>query len=168
MKVEQVLKRVSGLNPDAGEIGPGMLRTIVQEATEALVELATMNERIRELEASLIKAKGIPMKYKRMEFNAQLQDENSSLRTALAAEREVLLAEQALSDKLEKALNSFEISGPDGDGVLWLKIRAKDTGASGMLRIGKVGLIVAQVALHIRTDMSTALAEVEAIRAKQK
>lgn len=60
-------------------------------------ELTAANDRIRELEAKLIKAKDIPMKYKRMEFNAQLQDENTSLRTALTAEREV-------SDKLEKAL----------------------------------------------------------------
>lgn len=62
---------------------------------ESIIDAA--NEQIRALEASLIKAKGIPMKYKRMEFNAQLQDENSSLRTALTAER-------AISDKLEKAL----------------------------------------------------------------
>lgn len=60
-------------------------------------ELTAANERIRELETKLSKAKDIPMKYKRMEFNAQLQDENTSLRTALTAEREV-------SDKLEKAL----------------------------------------------------------------
>ena len=62
-------------------------------------ELTAANERIRELETKLSKAKDIPMKYKRMEFNAQLQDENTSLRTALTAEREV-------SDKLEEALRA--------------------------------------------------------------
>jgi len=35
-KAKAALKRVANLNPDAGTIGDGMLRTIVQEARDAL------------------------------------------------------------------------------------------------------------------------------------
>jgi hypothetical protein len=46
---------------------------------------APLLKRISELERELEAAKTVPMKYRRMEFNAQLQQENESLRTQLEA-----------------------------------------------------------------------------------
>ncbi len=47
------------------------------------VATAPLLERIKELERELEAAKTMPMKYRRMEFNAQLQQENESLRAQL-------------------------------------------------------------------------------------
>lgn len=75
----------------------------------AKTQIGDLQLRIRELEASLIKAKDIPMKYKRMEFNAQLQDENSQLVDQLTAEREALEQERLVSDKLVAALRELSL-----------------------------------------------------------
>jgi predicted RNase H-like nuclease (RuvC/YqgF family) len=42
------------------------------------------NQELAELRAKLAEAKDIPMKYKRMQFNAELQTENESLHAKLA------------------------------------------------------------------------------------
>ena len=46
-----------------------------------------LQAKIAELEAEVERLKTVPMKYRRMAFNAQLQDENSELRAQLAARR---------------------------------------------------------------------------------
>ena len=43
------------------------------------------DQELRKLRAELEKAKSVPMKYRRMEFNAQLQNENTRLRAELDA-----------------------------------------------------------------------------------
>lgn len=64
----------------------------IKELTAAKTQIEDLQLRIRRLET-------MPMKYRRMDFNARLQEENERLNTKLTAEREV-------SDKLEKALKA--------------------------------------------------------------
>ena len=49
--------------------------------------IRALKAKCAELERELEAAKTVPMKYRRMEFNAQLQQENESLRTQLEAVR---------------------------------------------------------------------------------
>lgn len=57
----------------------------VGAATDLYVEQLTA--RIAELEEENARLRTVPMKYRRMAFNAQLQDENNELRAQLAAEQ---------------------------------------------------------------------------------
>lgn len=55
------------------------------------------------LTAELAKAKAMPMKYRRMEFNAQLQEENSRLTARVAElEKAFLLADRMCTEALPK------------------------------------------------------------------
>lgn len=56
-----------------------------QVMTQTIEQLTA---RVRELEAENARLKTVPMKYRRMTFNAQLQDENQELRAQLAAAQE--------------------------------------------------------------------------------
>ena len=46
-----------------------------------------LQAKVAKLEAENARLKTVPMKYRRMAFNAQLQDENNELRAQLAAEQ---------------------------------------------------------------------------------
>lgn len=47
-----------------------------------------LQAKVAELEKENARLKTVPMKYRRMQFNAQLQDENAELRAQLAAAQE--------------------------------------------------------------------------------
>jgi len=59
------------------------------EAARAIeaASCAERDKRIAELERELVAAKSVPMKYRRMAFNAELQVENANLRKELEAVR---------------------------------------------------------------------------------
>ena len=63
--------------------------TTVWKAWQARGELDAV--KIKELEAKLAIQQTMPMKYKRMEFNAQLQKENEELTAKLDKAREALI-----------------------------------------------------------------------------
>lgn len=53
------------------------------DVCEATIE--SLRQQLADMTKERDKAKAMPMKYRRMEFNAQLQDENEALRQQLAA-----------------------------------------------------------------------------------
>lgn len=61
-----------------GEPGEQQLRSRIEQLTA----------RVRELEEENARLRTVPMKYRRMAFNAQLQDENNELRAQLVAAQE--------------------------------------------------------------------------------
>ena len=76
----EVLRLADALQQQAvweGHYGPSYLRDLLPEAAAELRRLHAENERL----------KTVPMKYRRMEFNAQLQAENERL----IAQRDALL-----------------------------------------------------------------------------
>jgi hypothetical protein len=72
-------------------------------------------ERIERLEAELQKAKAMPMKYRRMEFNAQLQTENESLQKSMTSAKDIQKMLIAVTRAALYALeDSEEVESPDG------------------------------------------------------
>ena len=69
----------------------------IDELTDALAsrdaEIESLRQQLADMTKERDKAKAMPMKYRRMEFNAQLQNENESLRQQLLSsqKREVML-----------------------------------------------------------------------------
>lgn len=62
-------------------------------------EIESLRQQLAVMTAERDKAKAMPMRYRRMEFNAQLQDENESLRQQLnAAQEEITVDEQRVAD----------------------------------------------------------------------
>lgn len=55
----------------------GMGQDVNIEIPYAQAEIAKRDKRIKELEQQIARLKTVPMKYRRMEFNAQLQRENT-------------------------------------------------------------------------------------------
>lgn len=60
-----------------------------------------LQAKVAELEEENARLRTVPMRYRRMQFNAQLQDENNELRAQLAkAEQRVAEACAELADKM--------------------------------------------------------------------
>ena len=55
-------------------------------------------------------------------------------------------------------LRNFEITGPDGDGLVWLVLRGHGTSGSAMFNLGAANRLAAQVALKLEEDRRAALA----------
>jgi len=72
------------VNPDI--MHNGKLRRMFGRAIESAA-CTERDQRIAELERELVAAKSVPMKYRRMAFNAELQVENANLRKELEAVR---------------------------------------------------------------------------------
>jgi hypothetical protein len=53
--------------------------------------------------------------------------------------------------------SSFEIQGPDDDGMVWLVLHGRGTTGRAMVSIGYQSLICAQVALELEADRAAAL-----------
>jgi DNA repair exonuclease SbcCD ATPase subunit len=70
-----------------------------QVTADAIKENAELRERIRVLEGEVTRLKTVPIKYRRMEFNAQLQNENTTLNERVRVLREALQrADEVLED----------------------------------------------------------------------
>ena len=64
---------------------------------EWLEEIESLRQQLASKDAEIAQLKTVPMKYRRMAFNAQLQDENNTLRQQLETERKRgLLLREAL------------------------------------------------------------------------
>ena len=83
--LEQIALRLSHQMQLATELTMGDYNRGVTAFAKALIEALGKHPdpRIAELEAEVSSLKTVPMKYRRMEFNAQLQRENEVLRNAL-------------------------------------------------------------------------------------
>lgn len=64
----------------------------------------------------------------------------------------------AAPDLLSVAVN-FEVSGPDGDGLVWLFLHGNGTTGKAMFNLGKADTVAAQVALHLEADRRAAIAK---------
>lgn len=71
-------------------------------------EIRNLEATIAEQEAEIERLKAVPMKYRRMQFNAELQDENNAL-------RQQLTTLQSKADAREHALE-FSIKWLDANG----------------------------------------------------
>lgn len=85
-EARKALERVARLNPDAGEIGAGMLRTIVEEAQHALAEKPT---RWAQIDPQLIANECSPRHIQSVLEAAQKQIErmDSAMRTVMEAHK---------------------------------------------------------------------------------
>ena len=54
---------------------------------------------------------------------------------------------------------NFEVSGPDGDGLVWLFLHGNGTTGKAMFNLGKADTVAAQVALHLEADRRAAIAK---------
>lgn len=54
--------------------------------------------------------------------------------------------------------SDFEITGPDGDGLLWLILHGNGTTGRAMFNLGKADRVAGQVALRLEEDRRAALA----------
>ena len=66
-----------------------------------------LQARVAELEAENVRLKTVPMKYRRMTFNAQLQGENNELRAQLVAAQEEILIERSNRDHWRDAYSKW-------------------------------------------------------------
>ena len=80
---------------------------------EALeLEVESLRQQLADMTKERDKAKAMPMKYRRMEFNAQLQNENESLRQRLAA---ALAACELKDEALEGLIDTMDLRLDDDD-----------------------------------------------------
>ena len=66
-----------------------------------------LQAKVAELEEENARLRTVPMKYRRMAFNAQLQDENNELRAKLAAAQEEILIERSNGDHWRDAYSKW-------------------------------------------------------------
>lgn len=76
------LKKYSGLNKDTDRC-PSNPCITVREAIEIADRIEELERQLAEKDAEIERLKTVPMKYRRMAFNAQLQNENEELRQQL-------------------------------------------------------------------------------------
>ncbi|MDE2472928.1 MAG: hypothetical protein KGL35_30505 [Bradyrhizobium sp.] len=60
---------------------------------------------------------------------------------------------------LEAVAANFEITGPDGDGFVWLILHGRGTTGRAAFNLGKSGQIATQVALLLEEDRRAAIAK---------
>ncbi len=81
---EELLKKVKRLRSELDDSNSRLDRQCVTAMYEMEQALQSQAERIKELEVKVQQLKTVPMKYRRMAFNAQLQKENGTLRAQIA------------------------------------------------------------------------------------
>lgn len=65
----------------------------------------------------------------------------------------------AAAPDLLSVVANFEVSGPDGDGLVWLFLHGNGTTGKAMFNLGKADTVAAQVALHLEADRRAAIAK---------
>ena len=80
----------------------GMGQDVNIEIPYAQAEIAKRDKRIKELEQQIARLKTVPMKYRRMEFNAQLQRENTEQAAEISRLKSVI---EKCKDGIEGALS---------------------------------------------------------------
>lgn len=83
-------------------------------------------------------------------------------RDAVIAENGRQLADmhlRAAAPDLLSVVANFEVSGPDGDGLVWLFLHGNGTTGKAMFNLGKADTVAAQVALHLEADRRAAIAK---------
>lgn len=92
----------------AGEINAEMMKTTraTQSLTDRMVqEIESLRQQLASCDAEIERLKTVPMRYRRMAFNAQLQNENTQLCQQLAA---ALAAIKVLRDIAEQSRGSVK------------------------------------------------------------
>jgi hypothetical protein len=103
--IAEIYQAVSGGSGEPGNWhGARPVIEALQQAREERTALLVNEQNLRE---ELAAAKSVPMKYRRMEFNAQLQDENNRLREELAALRASLSKPVGFASDLDRPSPRF-------------------------------------------------------------